>query len=221
MHRFDSYWTCKRGLAFDGFNSEYRKATGMVLQEPDEEATDLHSFIPAVTALPSALVDGFDWPPFEHVSVNAGLMGWVIERVSGRRFAQVVSELICQPVGAESDVYITVDHGGNARTAAGMCATVRDVARLGNMILQRGKGIVPETWIYDTLSNESRDAFAAGSEKSAFNKIFDIPTYRSYWYIDNANLTLLTSGIYGQLLVFDCNNTLVMARTSSQPSRTD
>ncbi|KAH7336614.1 beta-lactamase/transpeptidase-like protein [Rhexocercosporidium sp. MPI-PUGE-AT-0058] len=72
---------------------------------------------------PSALVDASDNLPFEYISTNADLMGWVIERVTGKKFAEVVSELIWQPMGAESDAYITLDHGGNARTAAALCTT--------------------------------------------------------------------------------------------------
>ena len=78
----------------------------------------------------------------------------------------MLSESILHPMGAESGAYVTVDSGGNARAAAGICATVRDIARRGEFVLQGGQGIVPESWIKDILNNGSQAAFAAGSEKS-------------------------------------------------------
>lgn len=205
----------------DDASPEYRRATGLYPLKPDEQPTDLHTYIPTIQSSLSAPVDGLDGPPFEYISANADLMGWVIERASGKKFAEVLSESIWQPMGAESDAYVTVDRSGNARAAAGICATVRDIARLGQVVLQGGQGIVPESWIRDMLNNGSQAAFAAGSEKSKYERIFDTVAYRSYWIADRSSQVLMASGTNGQLLLVDCKNGVVMAKTSSQPKRTD
>jgi len=60
-------------------------------------------------------------------------LGWVIERATGRRFADLVSELLWQPMGALRSAYITVDRLGARRAAragsAPPCATSRGSAR--------------------------------------------------------------------------------------------
>lgn len=211
----------RSGVKHDDTSPGYRNATGFYPLEPGDEPTDLHSYIPTIKSPLSAPIDGLDGPPFDYISANADLLGWVIERASGKKFAEVLSETIWQPMGAESDAYVTVDRCGNARTAAGICATVRDLARLGQVILQGGRRIIPESWIKDILNNGSRAAFAAGSEKSDYEGIFDTAAYRSYWIADQDTQVLMASGTNGQLLLVDCKNGIVMTKTSSQPERTD
>ncbi|KIW35045.1 uncharacterized protein PV07_01771 [Cladophialophora immunda] len=211
----------RSGVNHNDASPRYRSATGLYPLEPHEQPTDLHTYIPTIQSSRSAAVDGLDGPPFEYISANADLMGWVIERASGQKFAKVLSETIWQRMGAESDAYVTVDRSGNARAAAGICATVRDIARLGQVILRSGTGIVPETWIQDILHGGSEAAFAAGSEKGEYDRFFDNVAYRSYWIVDRSSQVLMASGTNGQLLLVDCKNDIVMAKTSSQPKRTD
>jgi CubicO group peptidase (beta-lactamase class C family) len=211
----------RSGINHDDALPEYRRATGLYPLKPDAQPTDLHTYIPTIQSSLSAAIDRLEGPPFEYISANADLMGWAIERASGKKFAEVLTESIWQPMGAESDAYVTVDRSGNARTAAGICATVCDIARLGQVILQGGQGIVHESWIKDILNNGSQAAFAAGSEKSEYEPIFDTIAYRSYWIADRSSQVLMASGTNGQLLVVDCKNGVVMAKTSSQPKRTD
>lgn len=197
----------------------YRNATGFYPLKPDEKPTDLHTYIPTIHST-SKPMDWLDGPSYAYISANADLMGWVIERATGKRFAEVLDEHIWQPMGAESNAYCALDRGGNARVAAGLCASVRDLGRLGQLVLRSDQGVIPESWIEDILNNGSRAAFAAGSEKDAYKGIFDQVTYRSYWFVDQGSHTLMASGTNGQLLLVDCKHGVVMAKSSSQPEKT-
>jgi CubicO group peptidase (beta-lactamase class C family) len=189
--------------------------------EAGKKLTDLHEFMSAFQAEPAAQIDGLEGAPFEYVSVNTDLMGWIVERAAGKKFAELVSEYIWQPMGAESDALITVDRLGNARTAGGMCATVRDIARMGQLMLEDDNGVVPADWIHDMLRNGSKDAFAAGAWKRGFERYFKTAAYRSYWITDSDTEVLMGLGIHGQMLFADRKNKIVMAKTSSQPDRID
>ncbi len=123
-------------------------------------------------------------------------------------------------MGAESDAYVTVDRSGNTRTTARVCATIRDIDRIGQMVLEGGQGIVPESRINDVHNNCSQAAFAAGSENTDHGRIFDTVAYRSYWVADLSSRVLMASGTNGQILVVDCENGVVMAKASSQPKWT-
>ena len=77
--------------------------------------------------------------PFHYVSPNSDLLGWILERVSGRRLVDLMSELLWAPMGAEFDAYVTVDRLGAPRTAGGLCVTLRD---LGRVVTEIGVAVV-------------------------------------------------------------------------------
>jgi CubicO group peptidase (beta-lactamase class C family) len=80
----------------------YRVAAGWNPQG-DEEHADLHSFI--ANFEPERAEDD----RFEYVSVNTDMIGWVVERAGGKKIAELMSELLWQPMGAESDALMAVD----------------------------------------------------------------------------------------------------------------
>merc|ERR1712032_1590634 len=56
---------------------------------------------------------------------------WLIERVTGRAFADVLSDEIWGRIGAEADGLVTVNSQGVAAAHGGIISTLRDVARFG------------------------------------------------------------------------------------------
>lgn len=205
---------------YDDSASDYRSAAGWAPAEANAKPSNLHEFLSTFQAELSPEVDGLGRSKFEYISVNTDLMGWVVESIAGKKFADAVSELLWQPLGAESDAYITLDIAGNARPAGGMCATLRDIARIGQLVLHDDNGIVPARWIQDMLSNGSKEAFAAGSW-SGFERVLGKLAYRSYWLSNSDEQMLMCTGVHGQLLLVDRKNGIVIAKTSSQPSRID
>ncbi|MCB1547107.1 MAG: serine hydrolase, partial [Hyphomicrobiaceae bacterium] len=45
---------------------------------------------------------------FAYRTVNTDVLGWIVRRVSGKGLADLMSERIWQPMGAEEDAYFTV-----------------------------------------------------------------------------------------------------------------
>jgi CubicO group peptidase (beta-lactamase class C family) len=118
-------------LATSGPIVQYRKATGWNPLASGDTPSDLHSFYRELTA---ATAHGGD---FHYVSPNSDLLGWVIERATGRRYAELMSERVWKPLGAERSAYITVDRLGAPRCAGGMCVTLRDLARVGLWLMEQ------------------------------------------------------------------------------------
>ncbi|KAJ8127799.1 hypothetical protein O1611_g5838 [Lasiodiplodia mahajangana] len=210
----------RSGVKHDDGAPDYRDAMGFYPANPDESPTDLHSYISTIQSSPSRPVDGLDGPPYDYVSPNIDLLGWVIERASGERLPELLGKYLWQPMGAESSAHFIMDRNGNATAAAGICATTRDLARVGQVLLQDGPGIVPKSWVQDMLQNGSQPAFAAGPEKGGFDPVFKSVAYRSCWFVDQDSQVMMASGIHGQILLVDHRNGVVMAKTSSQPKRT-
>ena len=192
-------------LATTGPIVVYRKATGWNALGPGEVAGDLHSFYKELTQR-----DGAHGGRFHYISTNSDLLGWVIERATGRRYADLMSEHLWKPIGAERGAYITVDRLGAPRCAGGMCVTLRDLARVGQWMIEH-----PSAWIEDIESNGDRAAWDKGSFVSYFP---GLPIhYRSQWYVLHGAAPLIFGvGIHGQNLFIDRKNELVIAKVSSQ-----
>jgi CubicO group peptidase (beta-lactamase class C family) len=184
---------------------EYRKATGWNPLGAGERASDLRSYF---SRLKDA--DGPHNGPFHYVSPNTDLLGWVIERASGARYAELMSEHLWKQVGAERSAYITVDRLGAPRAAGGMCVTLRDLARVGQFMIQH-----PSAWIDDIELKGDPKAWAAGDLVKYFP---GLPLrYRSQWYVlDGESPLLFGYGIHGQFLFVDRRNQIVVAKLSSQ-----
>lgn len=197
-------------LATSGPIIEYRKAQNWNPPEPGAPPSDLRSFYNSMTA-----EDGPHGDRFHYVSPNTDLLGWVIERASGMRYADLVSERLWRPMGAERSAYITVDRLGAPRCAGGVCTTVRDLARLGQLLVEGGRGIVPSDWIDDLIAGGDADAWARGDFAELFRHA--PMRYRSKWYVEDGKAPLLFGfGVHGQHLFVDRVNGIVVAKVSSQ-----
>lgn len=207
----------RAGIAFDedylaasGPIAEYRKATGWNPLAPGEQPSDLHSFYSQLKDS-----DGNHGGKLHYVSPNSDLLGWVIERATGRRYAELMSEHLWQAVGAEYSAYITVDRLGAPRCAGGMCATLRDLARVGQWVIETKAG-----FLEDIERNGDPQAWAAGDMGAYFP---GLPVrYRSQWYLLEGEAPLYFGyGIHGQFLFVDPRNALVIAKLSSQAAPMD
>jgi CubicO group peptidase (beta-lactamase class C family) len=182
---------------------------------PVGATADLHRFYETMRA--KATPHG---GPFAYVSANTDLLGWVIERATGRSFASLVGTLLWKPMGASGESFITVDAKGAPRCTGGFCATLRDFARLGQLVLSGGRRdshqIVPESWIEDLRHNGDAEAWREGQWAGSFAAISRNMHYRSGWYvIDDAPQLMFAMGIHGQNLFVDAANQMVIAKVST------
>jgi CubicO group peptidase (beta-lactamase class C family) len=116
---------------------------------------------------------------FHYCSPNTEVLGWAIERTTGRAFADVVSERVWVPMGAGADAEITLDASGTAAADGGLCATLRDYARFGLLAARGGRAsgrqVVPEAWVTDSFEGGDRDAMRRSGETAA-------TSYRNQWW---------------------------------------
>jgi CubicO group peptidase (beta-lactamase class C family) len=206
-------------LATSGPIVAYRKATGWNPLEPGDRATDLRSFLLTLTQS-----TGPHGGKFSYVSPNTDLLGWIIERAAGRRYSDLMSELVWQPMGAAEPAYITVDRLGAPRCAGGMCTTTRDLARIGQLVVEGGargaRQVVPAAWIEDITFNGDAEAWNAGSFVPYFPGA--AMHYRNKWYVERGAAPLLFGlGIHGQNLFIDAKREIVIAKHSSQAAPLD
>lgn len=184
--------------------------------------TDLHAFYAGLQGPPATAHGGH----FRYISANTDLLGWVIERATGQAFADLVSQHLWKPLGAEDAALITTDSRGAPRCTGGLNTTVRDLAHLGQLVLDHGQRdgaeVIPADWIADIETGGDHEAWAHGEWGKAFAFIGARLRYRAGWYIvDDEPAHLFAMGIHGQNLFVDRTNRLVVAKLSSQASPID
>ena len=93
---------------------------------------------------------------FRYESMTAAILGVVIERASGKRFTDYLSERVWKPLGMEHPAVVNIDSrkNDNAHTFGGISTTIKDLDKIGRLYLNNGmwdgKRIVSEDWIRQT-----------------------------------------------------------------------
>lgn len=149
---------------------------------------------------------------FEYRSIETDVLAFCMERVTGERLAQLVSEEIWQKLGVEESGCFTVDPGGYALADGGFNATLRDYGRFGLMMLNNGQGIVPATWVEATRSGD-RSVFSA-----PYTVTLPQGAYRNqFWIEDPVSRSLLCRGVFGQLIYISWEFDMVVVKLSTWP----
>jgi CubicO group peptidase (beta-lactamase class C family) len=164
--------------------------------------------------------------PFHYRSAETDVLGWVCERASGRRMSELVASLVWQPMGAEHDAELICDGNGNAVHDGGLCATARDVARFGQLLLDGGvvpdgaggqREVVPQRWLRAgwAVDADIREAFAS----SPAEQMFPGGWYRNQlWFRPGPyGDVLVCLGIYGQMIHVSRRTRTVCVKLSSWP----
>jgi len=165
--------------------------------------------------------DGEHGGPFRYRSILTDVLAWVLERASGTRLHELIARELWQPMGAEFDAEITVDAHGNPMADGGVCATLRDVARFGQLFLEGGRRnrrqIVPREWIDDTIRGapDGARAFVEGDDPPGYPKGAH---YRNCWWVDEPEAPFFhASGINGQNVFVHVPSRTVVAKFSTWP----
>jgi len=154
---------------------------------------------------------------FGYKTINTDALGWIIARRTGKPVSTLLSERIWRHLGAEQDAYYTVDSSGTPFAGGGFNAGLRDLARLGQLLLDDGRAhgeqIVPAAAIA---------RIRAGGDKRAFAKagyaLLPGWSYRGMWWVShNPHGAYMARGVHGQALYIDPTARVVIARFGSHP----
>lgn len=165
--------------------------------------------------------DGGHGGPFRYRSILTDVLAWVVERAAGTRLHELIARELWEPMGAEFDAEITVDAHGNPMADGGICTTLCDLARFGQLYLQGGKRgrwqIVPRAWIDDTIRGapDGAEAFVEGDDPPGYPKGAH---YRNCWWVDQPVTPFFhASGINGQNVFVHVPSQTVVAKFSTWP----
>jgi len=146
---------------------------------------------------------------FEYRSIETDVLAFAMERASGKRLPQLVSEELWQKIGADESGCFTVDASGYALADGGFNATLRDYARFGQLILEQGGGIVPPAWIEATRTGKHWHDPSLSLPEGAYRNQF--------WIEEPRSRNLQCRGVFGQLIHVDFAHRMVVVKLSSWP----
>jgi CubicO group peptidase (beta-lactamase class C family) len=168
--------------------------------------------------LPRVAAQGTHGEAFRYKTVDTEVLGWLIQRVTGRSYAQLLSERIWAPLGAQEDAYLWVDPNGMALTSIGLSASLRDLGRFGEMMRQggrfNGRQVIDRAVVDDIRRGGDPDKFRAAGQAAR-----DGYSYRNQWWIPHdANATFEAKGLNGQHIHVNPAAELVVVKLSSHPA---
>ncbi|MFC3561573.1 serine hydrolase domain-containing protein [Pedobacter jamesrossensis] len=143
-------------------------------------------------------------------SIDPILLGWVLEKATGKSVTQFFEENLWHKIGAQYNASWGLDHkNGLANTASRFQVTAIDFAKIGKLYLQKGKvngkQVVSEDWVNQSIKiGEEKPASAKGWQKSAHHYLWWIPQ-------EGDNGDFAAEGMLGQRLYVDPKtNTIIV-----------
>lgn len=147
---------------------------------------------------------------FSYRSIETDVLAFCLERVSGKRLPQLLSEEIWQRAGMEESANMTVDPAGYGLASGGLNACLRDYGRFGLLYLEGG--LVPQDWIETTRSGNHAIFHAP------YTYTFPEGAYRNQWWIeDPRSRSIMARGVFGQMIYVNWDYNLVAVKLSSWP----
>ena len=107
--------------ATSGIFLDYRQSTGWNPQDIDD-TSHLKSFLLSLKKNTHSHGE-----KFEYHSTNTDMLGIIIEKCTGKKYAQYFFEKLMRPLGAQDDAYVTLDRMGTSRSAGGVCISASDM----------------------------------------------------------------------------------------------
>ncbi|PLW84461.1 6-aminohexanoate hydrolase [Kineobactrum sediminis] len=155
---------------------------------------------------------------FAYKTINVDAVGWIIARATGKSIAELLSERIWQKIGAEQEAYFTIDSIGTPFAGGGLSGGLRDLARIGQLMLDEGslngEQLIPKDAIKSITAGANPEDFA----KAGYDTIPN-GSYKSLWWLfHNDNGAYAARGVHGQTIYIDPTAQMVIVRFASHPT---
>lgn len=173
--------------------------------------TGPHNLWDYLTTVPGAGTHG---EQFVYRTPNTDVLAWIITRVEGKPFTQVLSERLWQPLGMLGDADIIVDEAGAPFAGGGLNLRLEDLARFGEALRLGGLGVIPADDVARIRQGGDPDRF----HKAAYPLLAGWSYGSQWWHAQDNHGCFSARGIHGQTLWIDPASELVIARFASHPT---
>ena len=181
-----------------GLFNLYRQATGFNPRDKDTKI-GLKGFLKLIPKSHNTHGNNY-----QYCSPNTDLLGWIIERVTNKKYSEFFSDEIFQKCNPNFNAFVTLDNEGSPRTAGGICMNINDLAKIAELVRCRGsienKQIIKENTIARLIDYKADYPWPSVER----GRLFPKGGYRSKWYqTGNKNKEICAIGIHGQWIWVD------------------
>ncbi|WP_447725058.1 serine hydrolase domain-containing protein [Sphingomonas koreensis] len=142
---------------------------------------------------------------FVYKTGETNLIGVLVRRATKKTLSDYLSEKVWRRYGMERDAFWMTDQSGAEVSGCCLSVSLRDYARIGQMSLEGGKGIVPKGWFADaTKTHATHPGGGYGYQ---------------WWTIPGGYYA--AQGIFGQVILVDPASKLVMVTSAAWPKASD
>jgi CubicO group peptidase (beta-lactamase class C family) len=149
---------------------------------------------------------------FNYATLDTAVLGWVLEKATGQRLEDLMESRIWQPMGAEFDGFFIADGPpgeGRALNGMGFNASLRDFARLGQLMLDDGLAdgarVLPDGWVTQMTAMKPTGGPMPG---------YGLQT----WQVDGEPGAYAAVGLAGQMIYVHPSSRTVIVKLSYHPS---
>ena len=190
--------TMSSGLAWDETSVAFTNPSNTYSQMEIAPRSDRFVLAQPLAAPPGTV--------FNYNSGGAELLGLILRKVSGKRLREFAKETLFDPLGIE-DWEWEGSSGFNPAAASGLRLRPRDLAKIGQLVLERGRWqgrqIVSSSWIEDSTTPR-----LSGSDTAMmFYRPEGISSYGYLWWLgrsppEHPERDMIAGGGYGGQRVF-------------------
>ncbi|MEM0978302.1 MAG: serine hydrolase [Pseudomonadota bacterium] len=159
--------------------------------------------------------DGNHGDAFHYKTVNSDMLGWIISTVAQKSVTELAADRLWTKMGAELEAEMTVDGKGVPFAGGGLTAGLRDLGRIGMLMLQGGEINGERVFPAEVVT-----AISSGGDPSKFGGFGTIPngSYTSQWWVfHNDHGAYAARGVHGQTIYVDPTAEMVLVRFASFP----
>jgi CubicO group peptidase (beta-lactamase class C family) len=147
-------------------------------------------------------------------STDTQVLGMLIREATGSSVTEYMQEMLWSPLGAENNAYWLLDSENMELVYAGLNATARDYAKLGELYRLEGningKQIVPSSWISASIKPDAPHLMPGD------NPLSDFPMGYGYqWWIPDNSGDFSAIGVYNQFIYVSPKNNMVIVKLSA------
>lgn len=150
---------------------------------------------------------------FVYASAETDVLGRVLTAATGKNMAELTSEWLWQPMGAEHDAFWRLSSDGQEQSYGAFNASLRDWARLGLLLANDGKAgsqqLLPREYLLDATD--------PARQPPAFKPRVATPYFGygyQFWLMPHKERTFAMQGIHGQTLYVQPSTGVVLVLTS-------
>jgi CubicO group peptidase (beta-lactamase class C family) len=148
---------------------------------------------------------------FDYNGAVSAMLGAVLRARTGQTHTQYLQEKLWAPMGAAEPAYWIKNRRGEEGVQGQFAATLRDYARLGQLVMQMGRSgafqVVPESWIADMVASRPDKPQPNGPMKYGLH----------IWIPQAAGGRSMFLGLNGQAIFIDPAAQTVIVHTANSP----